>query len=72
ASIFSANIPLSPDELAQFGREFEEPPPRYRGRDGDDPDRRRVDIHLRAFPVVDTTTITAPPTAPESPEEAQR
>jgi hypothetical protein len=31
-----------------------------------------VDIHLRAFPVVDTTTTTAPPTAPESPEEAQR
>jgi DNA-binding transcriptional ArsR family regulator len=72
ASIFSANIPLSPDELAQFGREFEELVHRYRGRDGDDPDRRRVDIHLRAFPVVDTTTITAPPTAPESPEEAQR
>jgi DNA-binding transcriptional ArsR family regulator len=71
ASTFSANLPLSPDELAQFGREFEALVHRYRGRDGDDPSRRRVDIHLRAFPVVDTTTTTAP-TAPANPEEAQR
>jgi DNA-binding transcriptional ArsR family regulator len=70
-SIFSANIPLSPDELAQFGREFEALVHRYRGRDGDDPTRRRVDIHLRAFPVVDPTTTTTSPTAPGDPEEAQ-
>jgi DNA-binding transcriptional ArsR family regulator len=72
ASTFSANLPLSPDELAQFGREFEALVQRYRVREGDDPSRRRVDIHLRAFPVVDTTTTTAPPTSPGSPEEAQR
>ena len=73
ASTFSTNIPLSADELARFGREFEALVHRYRGRDGDDPSRRRVDIHLRAFPVVDPTTTTTitPPTAPDAPEEAQ-
>ncbi|HET6826268.1 MAG TPA: helix-turn-helix domain-containing protein [Amnibacterium sp.] len=76
ASTFSTNIPLSPDELAQFGREFEALVHRYRGRDGDDPARRRVDIHLRAFPVVDptatTTATTTTPTPPGEPEEAQQ
>jgi len=74
ASTFSTNIPLSADELAEFGREFEALVHRFRGRDGDDPSRRRVDIHLRAFPVVDPTTAptsTTPPTAPADPEEAQ-
>jgi len=69
ASTFSTNIPLSADELARFGREFEALVHRYRGRDGDDRSRRRVDIHLRAFPVVDPTT-TPQPTAPGDPEEA--
>jgi len=52
-SITSATLPLTADELAEFGREFDALLHRYRGRDADDPARRRIDIQMRAYPVVD-------------------
>ncbi len=45
------------------------PLPRSRRRR---PERRRVDIHLRAFPVIDPTTTTQQPISPDDPEGAQR
>jgi DNA-binding transcriptional ArsR family regulator len=69
AELLSANLPLSAEELEAFGLEFQALVNRYRGRDGSDPARRRVDIHLRAFPVVDTAST--PSTDPDQPEEAQ-
>lgn len=73
AAIASANLVLTAGELRRFGREFEALVARYRGRDATDPARRRVDVHLRAFPVVDPATITASiPIVPENPEGAQQ
>jgi DNA-binding transcriptional ArsR family regulator len=71
-ALFSANLALSADELDRFGKDFEALVDRYRGRDADDPVRRRVDIHLRAFPVVDTTITTTPTTSPDTPEGAEQ
>jgi DNA-binding transcriptional ArsR family regulator len=76
----SANLTLTPDELERFGRDFERLVERYRSRTGDEADRRRVDLHLRAFPVVDqgppeaprTESTTETTTDPDSPEGAQR
>ncbi len=66
---FFANLALSAAELDAFGRDFQALVDRYRGRDDTDPARRRVDIHLRAFPVVDPTST--PSTDPDQPEKAQ-
>jgi DNA-binding transcriptional ArsR family regulator len=49
----TANLLLSPEELAHLGTEFDALIERYRDRP-EGPSRRRVDIHFRAFPVVDT------------------
>ena len=72
ADIYSINLALSAEELARFGEEFAALVDRYRGLGADDPERRRVDIHLRAFPVIDPTTTTQQPISPDDPEGAQR
>ncbi|MDQ1512449.1 MAG: hypothetical protein QOC59_291 [Microbacteriaceae bacterium] len=66
----TANLLLSPDELARLGVEFDALIHRYRHlhETGTEKSLRRVDVHFRAFPVVDTAAHT---TDPASPEEAQ-
>ena len=70
----SANLMLTPTELERFGHDFERLVDRYRGREA--VGSRRVDVHLRAFPVVDLETSAdavhgtepAAPTSPTHPE----
>ncbi len=57
----SANLRLTPDELDALSDELFAVIARYRGREGDEPDRRRVEIQYRNFPVVE-------PAAPEPAE----
>jgi DNA-binding transcriptional ArsR family regulator len=71
AQITSANLLLSADELAALGAEFDAVLARYRGRAEDGPGRRRVDVHFRAFPVIDPVepTESTEPAAPEGDQQ---
>ncbi|MDH2442513.1 helix-turn-helix domain-containing protein [Amnibacterium sp. CER49] len=71
--ISSATLRLSADELLELGERFDLLIDRYRGRPDDGRGRRRIDVHFRAFPVVDPgpSRSQEPRTDPESPEGAQ-
>ena len=49
----SIHLQLTPAELAELGRGLKELVARYRDRSAEDPDRCRVEVQLRAFPVID-------------------
>ena len=67
----TTHLHLDAGELAELGRDLEELIGRYRGREEQEPGRRRIEVQLRVFPVIDPATrIDRPGTdaEPEAPE----
>ena len=54
----SIHLQLTPAELTELGRGIEALVGRYRDHLQDHPDRRRVEVQLRAFPVIDPQSRT--------------